>query len=274
MNTPGQRSTRVGLALLGVMVALLSIASVAGSGLSPVVALGIVAAYMAVAFVVLTRFDVSRITSLPERMRAGAEANRHLNRQTGAGRRATERARSRADYGLGARETLLDIGLLLNDRRPDGSWARRLSNTPSLEDGFAQPYLKLFVPAEQGERRAQIAFAIYDRAGNVQFEHVMSEYLRTGDNLILCDRQLALRGQSDGMRVGTWDLRVKIDGVPLALHDFSMSSARPERPQREAEASATAARRLSVEDDEEFAAPVSLEDLLREQARRSANARD
>jgi glycerophosphoryl diester phosphodiesterase len=62
------------------------------------------------------------------------------------------------------------------------------------------------------------------------------------------------------MRAGTWDLRVKADGVLVALHDFSMASSG---------GLARSPRRLYTADgDYEDAPPVSLEDLLREQARR------
>jgi len=75
-------------------------------------------------------------------------------------------------------------------------------------------------------------------------------------------------------RAGTWDLRVKVDGMLVGMLDFSMSTASNERSsatdsEGELRTSRPAPRERLIRADDDDGAPVSLEDLLREQARRS-----
>lgn len=260
MNSSNRRVTTIGIVLLGVLVSLIAFASVSSAALSPTLGFGMVAAYLVLAFLLYRRADLSALAANLANRQATLTAS---VRMSGVARRAAERARAHPDAGYGTELTLLDVGMLINERRRDGGWDRRIAQeAAALDDEFLQPYVKLFVPLGSGERHATLTFEFYDRAGRLQFSHSMEDYLRTGENLILCERQLALRGAEQPMRAGTWDLRVKVDGVLVALHDFSMSSARgAARP-------APSERLSSASDDYEEAPPVSLEELLREQARR------
>lgn len=260
MSSTNRRVTTIGLLLLGVLVMLIAFASVSSAALSPAVGFGMVAAYLALAFFLYRRADLGALAEVVQRRQATLTA---AARMSGAARRAAARAKAHPEAGVGSELTLLDVGMLVNERRPDGGWNRRIAQeSAALDDEFLQPYVKLFVPAGSGERHATLTFEFYDRSGRLQFSHSMEDYLRTGENLILCERQLALRGAEQPMRAGTWDLRVKVDGVLVALHDFSMAST-------SGVAHSAPPRRLhAVEDDYEEAPPVSLEELLREQARR------
>lgn len=265
-----KRATRIGIFLLGILVALIAIASVSGNAaISPVVAFGLVAAYMILAAATILRLDLNQIR---ESVQSRSQSLAATSRVTNAARRASGRAKAHSEYGMGTDILLLDIGMLINARRDDGKWNRRIAESVALDDEFIQPFIKIHVPLELAERHTTLEFEYYDRAGRLQFSHSMEDYLRAGENLILCERQLGLKNASEQMRVGTWDLRVKVDGVMLGMHDFSMSSARDtgsaeERAERQQVVSAS---RLSYEDAEDEGAPVSLEDLLREQARRSS----
>ncbi len=101
----------------------------------------------------------------------------------------------------------------------------------------------------------------------------VEEFLREGENLVLCDRQLALRGNETLGRAGTWDVRVKIDGALAAIHEFNMAASDDERREQGGEAEAEIRTARIADDEEDEAVPVSLEDLLREQARRTTSRR-
>ncbi len=268
MNPTNRRVTNIGILLLGVLVALIAFASVSSAAMSPVIGFSMVAAYLALAFFLYKRADLGALADSVLRTKTTFAASA---RMSGAARRAAARAKSHPEAGYGSDVALLDVGMLVNERRQDGGWDRRIAQAVALDDGFLQPYIKIFVPASAAERHAALTFEFYDRSGRLQFSHSMEDYLRTGENLILCERQLALRGAEQQMRAGTWDLRVKVDGVLIGLHDFSMSSTRGERPtERAAERPAPPTRLSHARDEDTYeeAPPVSLEDLLREQARR------
>lgn len=267
MGPASQRGKYVWLGLLGIVVLIVSLASVAGAAsIPPVVALGIVAAYLAVALLSTVRIDLSALTQQAKPGRVSAS-------MTGAARKAWQRARNRPEYGMGPTDTLVDIGFLVNDKIRDGSWDRRIASAASFDDGYVQPYLKLHVSPEYADRNVMLDFEIYDRLGRLQFSQRVEEFLREGENLILCDRQLALRGNEMLGRAGTWDVRVKIDGALAAIHEFNMAASDDEsREQVRQEREAVRAVGMADEEEDE-AVPVSLEDLLREQARRTTTSR-
>ncbi|PJF37205.1 MAG: hypothetical protein CUN49_01460 [Candidatus Thermofonsia Clade 1 bacterium] len=258
MNSTSRRVTNIGLALLGVLVLLVAFASVSSAAMSPVVGFGIVIAYLVAVFFLYRRADLGALAESLQRRQATLTA---ATRMSGAARRAAARAKAHPDSGYGSELTVLDVGMLINERRGDGGWDRRIAQeSAALDDEFLQPYVKLFAPAGSAERHVTLTFEFYDRSGRLQFSHNMTDYLRTGENLILCERQLALRSAQQPMRAGTWDLRVKVDGVLVALHNFNMAST--------GGAMRPATRLSAVRDDHEEAPSVSLEELLREQARR------
>lgn len=267
MGPASQRGKYVWLGLLGVVVLIVSLASVAGAAsIPPAVALGIVAAYLAVAFLSLVKIDLSALTQQAKPGRVSAS-------MTAAARKAWQRARNRPEYGMGPTDTLVDIGFLVNDKIGDGSWDRRIAAAASFDDGYVQPYLKLHVSSEYADRNVMIDFEIYDRLGRIQFSHRVEEFLREGENLVLCDRQLSLRGNESLGRAGTWDVRVKIDGALAAIHEFNMAASDAERREQVRVASEALREEDSVGAEEDEAVPVSLEDLLREQARRTTSRR-
>lgn len=265
MSTLGDRAKFVWLALVGVLVLILSLASVSGSaGISPVVALGLVMAYLAAAYVMVRGVDLNAF-------RRTVQTTSQTVKMTGAARQATQKARLRPEYGMGSDHALVDIGMLVNEKRRDGRWDRRIAEGGiSYDDGAIQPYIKIRVAPEMAGRVALIEFEFYDRSGKLQFTQRMEEYLRDGENLILCDRQLPLRDSTERGRAGTWDLRVKVDSSLVGIHEFNMAAAGETRTAATSAPNMARSRNvLSIEDEE---TPVSLEDLLREQARRSKSA--
>jgi len=252
--------------ILGVLVAAIAVVSIIDSGvISPIIGAGAVFAYLAGLFALYARVNLPQLGKSLQRSQSALTAT---VKSTAAARRAATRAKAHPDYGFGANLTLVDIGILVNEKTAEGRWVRQISAGASLDDGFIQPYIKLYVPPEEAERYTTLEFEFYDRSGRLQFSHKMEDYLRAGDNLFLCERQLPLRDNAHIGRVGMWDLRVKVDGALVGLHGFNMSSTSGERPMFVA---APSRIRLSTPVDENEAPPVSLEDLLREQARRSRN---
>jgi hypothetical protein len=267
MGPASQRGKYVWLGLLGVVVAIVSLASVAGAAsIPPAVALGIVAAYLAVALLSVVKIDLSALTRQAQPGRVSAS-------MTAAARKAWQRARNRPEYGMGPTDTLVDIGFLVNDKIGDGSWDRRIAAAASFDDGYVQPYLKVNVSPDYTDRNVMIDFEIYDRLGRLQFSHRVEEFLREGENLILCDRQLALRGNETLGRAGTWDMRVKVDGALAAIHEFNMAASDAERREQVRDNGEALRDVESAIEEEDEAVPVSLEDLLREQARRTTSRR-
>jgi hypothetical protein len=252
--------------ILGVLVAAIAVVSIVGGGvISPAVGAAAVFAYLAGLFALYARVNLPQLGKNLQRSQSALTAT---VKSTAAARRAAARAKAHPDHGFGANLTLVDIGILVNEKTAQGRWVRHIAAGASLDDGFIQPFIKLYVPPEEAERYATLEFEFYDRSGRLQFSHKMEDYLRAGDNLFLCERQLPLRDNDQIGRVGMWDLRVKVDKSLVGLHGFSMNSASQEHP---AVVAAPSRSRLSTPVDEHEAPPVSLEDLLREQARRSRN---
>jgi hypothetical protein len=107
-----------------------------------------------------------------------------------------------------------------------------------------------------------IEFEVYDQAGRCQFSRRVEQMVRDGDNSIICDRQLPIRGNDDLGRAGVWDLRVTMDGALVGLHTFNMNPPSTERRRQFTGEGETVPGRLTISPDD---APLSLEELLREQ---------
>lgn len=264
MNTI-RRSTYIWLALLGVAVVMVILASLSGleGSPSPLLALLVTALYMGVATFALAR---NRLPALPQIVSPLGAATK----VTATARKATQRARGRSMYG--GDSTLIDIGLLLNEKRSDGRWDRQLAQSVSLNAGAIQPFVNIFIPTGKGDRQSLIEFELYDQAGKMQFSHQVEQWVRDGDNLILCDRQMPVRGNPALGRSGTWDLRVTVDGALVGMHAFVTTPADESRPQFAPRISAAPVISNPQEVPEEEEGPLSLEDLLREQRQRGGGS--
>jgi hypothetical protein len=263
MNT-GRRGIYIWLLMLGVAVSLIVLAGAIGStALSAELALGIVVVYLGMVFAALAgnRFRGLQ-SSLPPLV---------LNaKTTPAARRAVQRARSRSSYS--SEYVMTDIGLIINERRRDGQWNRHLAQIVSMDDDAVQPFLAVYAPSEVSDRLALVNFEIYDQAGKLQFSRQIEHYMRDGSNSIICDRQLPLDQINEMLaRSGVWDLRISIDGMLVALHSFNVTPSTEDRRRQFSTDGEAAAERLIAPDDD---APLSLEDLLREQRGRSDNSRN
>lgn len=254
-----RRNIRIWLGLLGIAVALLLVGAIGGT-VSPALALAVSVGYSLIAIASLVRFRLSNLRQPLQRVTAvGLNA-----RMSDAARRAAQRARNRGETALDV--TLVDLGLVMNQKRRDGVWQPvGLVALAALDDGAIQPFVRVNFAAGRGERLALVEFAIFDQAGNKMFSHEMKQWVRDGDNLLTCERLLPLQDNPDLGRAGVWDLRLTVDGIIAGVHGFTMQSAqnRSDRPR---------SSRLAEIDAEDAAVsepPISLEDLLREERRRN-----
>jgi hypothetical protein len=253
MNT-GRRGIYIWLMMLGVAVALVVLAGALGTAaLSAEVAIAIMAAYVAMALVAVAGNRLQHLQVPRPNLRAAV-------RTTPAARRATQRARSRPGYN--ADHAITDIGLIVNQKRRDGRWERHLAQSVSMDEHAIQPYMTVDVPPNLAQRLALIQFDIYDQAGRPQFSRQVEQWVRDGDNSIICDRQLPLARNESLGRSGIWDLRVAIDGALAAIHSFSVTPSTEEQRRQFTDDGEAVGERLEIADDD---LPVSLEDLLREQ---------
>jgi hypothetical protein len=244
---------------LAVLAALIAVAVVTSTAPPAVIA--------ALLGLFLTALAASWIEFQPRQLRSVMSPSPLTRmRMSPAAREATERARRRSSYippGL----TLVDVGLITLHAGEDGKVLRR-SRSISLDDNGVRPYITLNVAPEEADRNALVRYEIIDHNGQTQYVHEMKVYLRDGEMNILPDQQLPLSGNERLSGAGDWDLRVFVDGALVGLLNFTTTGSLREREKLLNRLTADDDARLVSEDEE--SAPVSLEDLMREQRRRSS----
>src|SRR5438105_2918784 len=252
-----RRGTVIWLAMLGIAVALIVLASTsATSAISPVLAFVVLIAYLGLVTGSLVNVSLSSLRLSMPRVAAAT-------RVTPAARKAVQRARARSGYSSDA--TLTDVGLIVNERLSNGQLDRHIAQAVSLDNDAIQPYVTIHALPENSDRLALIQFEIFDHAGQPRFSRQCEQWLRDGENLVVCDRQLPLDVQ-DNVRSGVWDLQVKVDGAVAAVHSFSITPSTAEQRRRFSNDGEMQPRDHSIPDED---LPISLEDLLREQRQNS-----
>jgi hypothetical protein len=200
-----------------------------------------------------------------------------LMRMSPQAREAVERARRRGGY-MDSELTLLDVGLITAQSGEEGLVMRRTRSISKDDDGV-RPFITLHVQPGEADRNVVIRYEIIDQTGDQQYVHEMKTYLHDGEMNLLADHQLPLL---DNMKVtgsGDWDLKIFIDGQLVGLHSFTLAPSTDERLNRlggdsveEEEVAAQRReymRRRRLEEQTQEDVPTSLEDLLRDQNRRS-----
>ncbi len=271
-----QRAINIWLGFIGVVV---GIGSVAELTTAPLVSIALVGGYVAMLAVLFASERVRQLQrSLPNLSVAV--------RGTQAARKAVARARRLA--GINTPEIVMDLGLIINEKNRSGSWQpKRTAEAVSTADQAIQPFIKLSVPADQSHRTLTVRFDVLDREGQIQLSREVKQFVREGDNLVPCDRQLSIRDNPKIGRPGTWELQVSINGILAASHTFtvtqasanaypgatsssnqyaSASSAPPPRRTKLADdGEAPLANNLAAPDEDDDDPPLTLEELLREQ---------
>ena len=157
---------------------------------------------------------------------------------------------------------LQDVGLIADEPRPDGLQLRRV-RLVSLDDEAIRPYIVVDAPRHGHPSQVIVRFEINDSAGHSQFVYEMDYYMRAGENTILPDYRLPLKGNERLNRSGKWDLHIWINGGLMAVHTFSVSPSADER-RRQFGIDGEAQEYLEIEHDP---IPLSLDELMSQQSK-------
>lgn len=254
-----RRGTYIWLLMLGLAVGIVLLAGALEAAISAEVALALVIGYIVLAGASLATIALPSLNvSMPQISSA--------IRMSPNARQASQRARTRPGFSRDA--TLTDVGTIINERRRDGQWDRHLAQVISLDDDAVQPFISVFVDSNHSNRLAIVQFDIYDQTGRQRFSRQCEQWVRDGNNLIVCDRQLPLQQLSDvHSRTGTWDLRITVDGSVVGIHSFTVTPSTADRRRQFGNEGET--EMAEIVDD----MPVSLEDLLRERSQTGSASR-
>lgn len=179
-------------------------------------------------------------------------------------REAIARARSHPAYDSLIR--LLDVGLIVDEQRPDGLSLRR-GRFISLDDEGVRPFAIIHVPEALGGRLGLIRFEIRDEKGHQHFVYEDEKWLQPGENPLLPDYRFPIRKKADGLEAGSWTAQVMVDGGVLGVHNFNVSPSLTARRQQMAADGEILRERVWRSDEGDESLPLSLEELLRQQSR-------
>ena len=249
-----QRGTVVWLGIVGVALLLLLIAG----DVSAVVLVPFLAIYVTLMFLVARHVPVGEILeTLTTRMTPALETSP-------SAREAMARARTYPDYE--SLIQLLDIGLIVDEPRPDGMALRR-GRFISLDDDGVRPFGIIHVPVALAGRMSRVRFELRDGSGEPQYVFETEKWLDAGENALLPDYRLPIKKNAERIASGGWSAHLEIDNGVLGVHHFNVSeglSARRDTIAPDGEIRERVWR--SEEGDDSL--PLSLEELLREQGRR------
>jgi hypothetical protein len=248
------RGTLVWLFIVGVALGIMMLAEEIPTEVSAV----LLAAYLGLVLVVARNVQFGNILGA-----LSAHTNHQLE-PTEIAREAIARARTHPDYdGL---INLLDVGLIVDEHRPDGVSLRR-GRFISLDDDGIRPFAIIHVPAALGGRLGHIRFEIRDETGKLHYAYEDEKWLQAGENILLPDYRFPIHKQADKLQAGSWSAHVIIDEGVLGIHHFNLSpSLAARRRVMNTDGEIMRERIWRTEEDDE-SLPLSLEELLRQQSR-------
>ncbi len=154
----------------------LALTLIAGS-LPTLVGAGLLLAYLVLVAAIARNIDISTLVeALPSRRVPELEPSE-------VAREAMARARTHPDYDALVR--LLDIGLIVDEPRPDGLSLRR-GRFISLDDDGLRPFAIVNVPELLANRVGRVRFELRDESGKRR-HYEADKGLQTGENAILPD---------------------------------------------------------------------------------------
>lgn len=253
-----KRRDTLWLAALGAMLALVIISSSISPGAQALLIGGFLAAFAA------------SILNLGEGRQVFQTLQQRTtrSRMSAQAREAADRARGRVEYDDSDLQ-LIDIGVIATQSGREGMVMRRTRSISKDDDGV-RPFVTLFVPPEEADRRVNLRFEFIDQSGKEQYVHEMGVFLRDGEMNILTEDHLPLLQNSKIAGMGDWDLRVYVDGTLIGVHTFALTASYEDRRRRlhggQHFITGENGERVSRNpDDEDEAVPLRLEELLREQ---------
>lgn len=253
MFRQSERGTVVWLLIIGLALALTLVAG----NVATEVGAALLAAYLGLVVLIARNVDISAIMNrLP--------APRSRERQPSeVAREAAARARTHPTYDAIIR--LLDIGLIVDEARPDGMSLRR-GRFVSLDDDGIRPFAIIDVPNGLGGRLSHVRFDLRDEDDALQYVFEEEKWLQEGENILLPDYRLPIRKKVGDLTPGAWSAHVSVDGGVMGIHNFNLSPSLASRRRQMAADGEVLRERVwrSQEDDESL--PLSLEELLRQQS--------
>jgi hypothetical protein len=178
-------------------------------------------------------------------------------------REAIARARAHPDYD--ALVHLLDVGLIVDEHRPDGVSLRR-GRFVSLDDDGVRPFAIIHVPVALGARLGHIRFEIRDESGQPHYVYEDEKWLQAGENVLLPDYRFPIQKQGDKLQAGSWSTVVSVDGGVLGIHNFNLSPSLAARRRQMGTDGEILRERVWRTAEEDESLPLSLEELLRQQS--------
>ncbi|NLX10984.1 MAG: hypothetical protein GXY36_15145 [Chloroflexi bacterium] len=248
------RGTVVWLLIVGMVLGLTLFAG----EIPNAVGAALLAAYMAMVLLVARNVRIGSVfESLPNPRARRAQP-------TEVGREAAARARNHPDYD--SLIDLLDIGLVVDEQRPDGVSLRR-GRFISLDDDGIRPFAIVHVPETLDEHLAHVRFEMRDEAGRAQYVYEDEKWLRAGETPLLPDYRLPVRRNQKPLDAGNWSMRVLVDGGLVGVHHFNLAPSLVERRRMMSSDGEIRERVWRSDEEEDEALPLSLEELLRQQSR-------
>lgn len=247
------RGTVVWLMVVGLALGL----ALASGRFPTLIAAALLALYLGMLFVVASRSDLATLRRMLRRQPAApAPSDVALE--------AAARARSLPNYE--SLYCLLDIGLIVDEQRPDGMALRR-GRFISLDDDGMRPFAIVDVPPTLGGGLALVRFELFDGSGRKQYAYEAERWLQPGENVLVPDYRLPIRKRASELEAGGWSAHVSIDGGVLGVHHFNLSESLAAWRRRAGSDGELLRDRIwrGAEDDESL--PLSLEELLRQQSR-------
>ncbi len=254
MFQQSRRGTIVWLFIVGLALSL----TLAAGAIPTEIGVALLAAYLGLALLVARNVPLGDVMStLPSRTSRQPQA-------TEVAREAVARARSHPAYD--ALVQLLDVGLIVDEQRPDGLSLRR-GRFISLDDEGIRPFAIVTVPGALADRLGRVRFELRDETGKAQYVYEDEKWLQAGENILLPDYRFPIRKNKQELEAGGWTLLVMVDGGMIGMHHFSLSPSLRERRRELTSTDGELRERIwrSREDDESL--PLSLEELLRQQSR-------
>ncbi|MBP8974902.1 MAG: hypothetical protein KBH93_13630 [Anaerolineae bacterium] len=161
---------------------------------------------------------------------------------------------------------LLDIGLIVDEQRPDGLALRR-GRFVSLDDDGLRPFAIIDVPDALGSGLALVRFELRDGAGQTHYVHEAERWLQPGENILVPDYRFPIRKRAPDLESGGWTAQVSIDGGALGIYHFNLSESLMDLRQQMGPDGELLRDRVWRSDDDDESLPLSLEELLRAQSR-------
>lgn len=248
------RGTAVWLAIVGVALVLALLAGEVPAGIGA----ALLAGYLGLALLVARNVGFGAMfSSLPTPATRVAQA-------TEVAREATARARTYPNYDAVVR--LLDIGLIVDEQRPDGFSLRR-GRFISLDDDGIRPFAIIDVPEGLAGRLGQVRFELRDESNRLQYVYEAEKWLQAGENALLPDYRLPIRRKSAELNAGGWTAQVMVDGGLVGVHPFNLGPSLAARRSEIGADGEILRERVWRSDPADESLPLSLEELLRHQGR-------